>query len=613
MRPNPWGLGVLRWYSGPSNAVTQLISNGAHPIISRLNNLAVSVPGDSTVNSAQLDLEPYTARSSQLWTFTHLGGNIYSVINAQNKSMDIPGGNTDTGVKIQIYYYHSSLYQQVRAMQNPDGTISFLIAGNSWGMTIAGGNMASGGLLTQDYMPATPNSPLHQEWTVGMPAISVPDAPAHLTAGEASGQIKLSWAVTAITTGYNLKRSTTNGGPYAVIASNLVAASFTDTNLSSGVTYYYVVASANQNGESTNSAQASAISGLPAPWLDADMGSVGTAGGASYDQSTGVYTQQGAGGDFGGSGDNCNFLYQSMTNNGTLIARLVFATWMGSIGKIGLMVRETTNSGSISTAILLDHGAANTPRIFNRTSTGGGTSFPGAAPSGITPPLWFKLQRIGNTFISSYSTDGLAWTPVGTNTTVMNSAMCAGLFVCSRNSALATAAFDNVSVTAMPAAPANLMATPGSALATLDWSAANNATGYNVKRSTTSGGSYVVVATNIAALSFTNTGLSNGTLYFYVVSGTNSVGESTNTPEAGVRPVSFTPVLMSASASAGGGIIQLAWPSDHMGWTLQAQTNPLNTGLDTNWVPVAYSSGTNQMFIPVVTTNGSVFYRLIYP
>jgi hypothetical protein len=57
----------------------------------------------------------------------------------------------------------------------------------------------------------------------------------------------------------------------------------------------------------------------------------------------------------------------------------------------------------------------------------------------------------------------------------------------------------------------------------------------------------------------------------------------------------------------------LSWPADHTGWTLQTQTNSVSVGLSTNWVNVSSSTGTNQVVIPISLTNGSVFYRLVYP
>lgn len=65
--------------------------------------------------------------------------------------------------------------------------------------------------------------------------------------------------------------------------------------------------------------------------------------------------------------------------------------------------------------------------------------------------------------------------------------------------------------------------------------------------------------------------------------------------------------------SVSGGSLSLSWPADHTGWTLQSQTNSLNVGLRTNWVNVVGSATTNQVTIPVSATNGSVFFRLVYP
>ncbi len=59
--------------------------------------------------------------------------------------------------------------------------------------------------------------------------------------------------------------------------------------------------------------------------------------------------------------------------------------------------------------------------------------------------------------------------------------------------------------------------------------------------------------------------------------------------------------------------LTLAWPADHGGWRLQAQTNDLSAGLSTNWFDMANSSATNLMTLPVSTADTSVFFRLVYP
>ncbi|HEX9048076.1 MAG TPA: hypothetical protein VF988_13710, partial [Verrucomicrobiae bacterium] len=193
--------------------------------------------------------------------------------------------------------------------------------------------------------------------------------------------------------------------------------------------------------------------------------------------------------------------------------------------------------------------------------------------------------------------------------------LLAGFAVCSRNNGvLDTAVFDNVSVTglwpALPGTPAPLIAVAGDGLALLSWSTATNATGYNLKTSSSSAGPFTLIATNFNGLAFTNTGLSNGALYYYVVSGTNDFGESTNSAAISVRPVSSSPPTLNATLADRQ--MQFNWPTDHLGWLLQVQTNSLAVGLSTNWSTVPGSASTNQMLVPVAPTNASVYFRLTH-
>jgi cellulose 1,4-beta-cellobiosidase len=139
----------------------------------------------------------------------------------------------------------------------------------------------------------------------------------------------------------------------------------------------------------------------------------------------------------------------------------------------------------------------------------------------------------------------------------------------------------------------------------LAWNTVTGATGYNVKSSLTSGGVYTVIATNLPMLTFTNTGLVNGTVYYYAVSTLNAGGESTNSSQVSARPVSTIPPTSSIALL--GNQLQLSWPADHTGWRLQVNTN-LST---TNWLDVAGASTTNQ--ITTQPTNANAFFRLVYP
>jgi hypothetical protein len=90
-----------------------------------------------------------------------------------------------------------------------------------------------------------------------------------------------------------------------------------------------------------------------------------------------------------------------------------------------------------------------------------------------------------------------------------------------------------------PAAPANLQATAGNAQVSLSWTPSSGATSYHVKRSTTSGSGYMQIAAPAAA-SYSNTGLTNGTAYYYVVSALNAAGESANSTQATATPANVT-------------------------------------------------------------------------
>jgi fibronectin type 3 domain-containing protein len=75
-----------------------------------------------------------------------------------------------------------------------------------------------------------------------------------------------------------------------------------------------------------------------------------------------------------------------------------------------------------------------------------------------------------------------------------------------------------------------LAATPSNHLVSLTWNTTTTASSYNVKHSTASGGPYTHVA-NATVSNDTDTGLANGTTYYYVLSAVNANGESANSSE----------------------------------------------------------------------------------
>jgi aryl-phospho-beta-D-glucosidase BglC (GH1 family) len=82
---------------------------------------------------------------------------------------------------------------------------------------------------------------------------------------------------------------------------------------------------------------------------------------------------------------------------------------------------------------------------------------------------------------------------------------------------------------------AGVQAAPGNMETSLNWVAAETATSYNVKRAVNSGGPYTTIA-SCTALSYVDTGLANGTTYYYVVSAVNGNGESANSSVVTATP-----------------------------------------------------------------------------
>ena len=76
--------------------------------------------------------------------------------------------------------------------------------------------------------------------------------------------------------------------------------------------------------------------------------------------------------------------------------------------------------------------------------------------------------------------------------------------------------------------------------------------------------------------------------------------------------VALLPLAVSAQTLTITYTLQLAWPADRLGWMLQVQTNDLSTGLGTNWIPLPDSTTNTQFSAPIVPSNPTVFYRLVY-
>lgn len=224
--------------------------------------------------------------------------------------------------------------------------------------------------------------------------IAPPAMPQNLTAVGADGLVNLTWSASGGATGYNLKRSTSQGGPYAPLAT-LSATNYQDLAVINDTPYYYVVSASNAAGESLDSAEATATP-RSAP--------------------TGVTA-------VGGTGQ-------------------VTVNWSALAGAASYTVRRSTASGGPYTAVAT--GIAGTSHVDNTVAngttyyyvviaqlTGGGDSGQSSEAAATTAPgtptltasvwagtvarvAWSTPDPVVTSFLLELSTDGMTFNPLAT-------------------------------------------------------------------------------------------------------------------------------------------------------------------------------------------------------
>jgi hypothetical protein len=183
------------------------------------------------------------------------------------------------------------------------------------------------------------------------------------------------------------------------------------------------------------------VSSLPSPWANQDVGAVGVEGSSSY--YNGSFTLNASGADISGTADAFQYAYQTATGDCSIIAKIESIVQTDYNAKAGVMMRQSlTDAGSPHAFAFIPD--LNKASLFTRSTSGGTTT--GQSLAGlIHPPNWVKLTRVGDVFTGYFSTDGVTWTQIGSQTIVMPSTIYLGLAATSRvNTQLTSAVISNV-------------------------------------------------------------------------------------------------------------------------------------------------------------------------
>jgi len=161
-----------------------------------------------------------------------------------------------------------------------------------------------------------------------------------------------------------------------------------------------------------------------------------------------------------------------------------------------------------------------------------------------------------------------------------------------------------------PSVPTGFAAIAGTRSVGLSWTASPGATNYTVRRSTVSGRNYSLIGATTAT-NYTDSAVTNGILYYYVVSAWGSAGQSANSAEASATPHAQPTLLISRSA--GSNQILLSWP----GWAPEYRPDFASTlGPPADWqrVTTLAQSNNGAFLVTLPATNtAQQFFRLSSP
>jgi regulation of enolase protein 1 (concanavalin A-like superfamily) len=322
-----------------------------------------------------------------------------------------------------------------------------------------------------------------------------------------------------------------NGTSWTTIGSDTIAL---------GATAYVGLAVTSHNAARSTSAAVSSVTvtrtgALPSPQQSVDIGSPAIAGSATFSQGT--YTVSAAGRNISASADQFHYVYQPLTGDMDVSAKVASYTGVPPGAKAGVMIRETLTAGS-------PHAFATLTRdgryLFQRRPIADGASV-STAVAGTTPG-WVRLNRTGDLITAYRSLDGTTWTVMGSDSFPMADTVFVGIAVTSRDvAAAATAALTNLVIkqalpsnqppTATLTAPASGASFTAPASITLTASAAD-ADG-SVARVNFYNGSALLGSDSIAPFSFAWTNVAAGT-YVLKATAVDNAGASGSSATATV-------------------------------------------------------------------------------
>lgn len=417
---------------------------------------------------------------------------------------------------------------------------------------------------------------------------SVPGAPS-ISATAGDGTATITWSAVPGATSYTVKGRTVSSSVYSMVYSinNATVTSYTYSGLTNGTTYYFVVTASNGYGESAPSAAVSVTPAktkiTPGDFVGYDIGSPTIKSTSSFDDDTNLFTLTAAGTGItknATGGDQFHLMAVKLKGDYTISAKVNVPNWTSAFrGLMGVTIRESLNHDSYHYSQMEQYAstAVGGRKIYRYNAANGSNGSNNNMP--LEGTAYIRLTKIGDKITSIFSSSPIPENPVASSTLVISTAtatnlgldadgnpkeLYAGLALTSTNAASAvTVTFEDVEIVmadgtvvfdaneGKPVAPKNVTVKPYDASATITWDALSTATSYTVKQSTGAAGPFTAVQTVTGSVYQTQiNGLENDKTYYYVVTASNSSGESVPSKVVSVTPsasVLIPPVITMAS------------------------------------------------------------------
>jgi fibronectin type 3 domain-containing protein len=547
-----WFQTLTGWF--PQN----LGSSGSDSPGQQVVDMAYATLGSMTFNNVVV---PASGLYTIEWRYAFQGG-LFPSVNNRQMGVAVNGSVVTTTERFPItgsfdVYQDSSLQAQLHAGRN--SVTLFAVTDH--------------GVSRVDQLIVTPAT------------ASVPSAPTNLTVTPGSTGATLKWAASTSgsPTSYSIFRGTATDGeavtPVGTVSGTTTT--FTDTGLTNGKTYFYNVAANNSVGVSPDTNEVSV-----------SPGSATTAPPAPTGLSANPVNSE------------------------------IDLTWNPSAGATSYSIYRgtapgaegATPVGTTTTDSFNDTGLANgtgyyyTVAASNAAGTSAKTAETNTVPTAavVTPPVPFgvvitpasgqiNLQWTYEENATSYrvyrstTPGGEGATPLATVTSssYTDSAVTAGTTYYYEITALTgttesarsteySASTSGTGTGTAPPTPAGLVATGGNASVALAWTASAGATGYSIYRGTAAGAEGATPVGTSTSNSFTDTGLTNGTTYYYTITASNAAGTSAHSSEVHATPAGSggTATLLSQGHPATASSVQNAgYPA----------SNAVDGSLTTRW------------------------------